>query len=531
MNRFCHSYSTGSSVSLIISSTLKNSPYNNNSFFKLNFNSSIIKLQSQRKLHFARHFKPTTTFSNTITTRHFSLTTKRITTRTNFTRKMSTKTPLSEEKNPSTSSHSHSHSNTEGHHSHSHSHSGSGMLHHHKHSMHEPNELLAADASAIKTNPAVRITWIGLLVNVTLAISKGIGGVYFHSQALVADAIHSVSDMLADFLTLATVNVASKVGTPTKFPLGYGKLETVGAFLVSVILLFAGVSVGWSSLLQIFEFVLPTHLYEIVSAIHIGHDHSHTNLGGSNSGGHSHTHAHVPADDAVGVGADLTTHREIPNINAAWLAAGSIIAKEILYRKTMKVAVETNSKVLVANAWHHRVDSLTAVVALLTVTGGVLFNVAWLDSIGGIAVSILIIRAGWDSMKEAWYELIDRGEEPGSELYNKVEGIIKNELEMNKSLEQFKLNQLSVLSSGANTNIYCKLTTTNKNLDLITLNQYEKKLSDLIREDDRFVRNIYIKFENVNEQPKEHEEEEEEEDYEKEKEHEHEHVHVHTHKH
>ena len=57
--------------------------------------------------------------------------------------------------------------------------------------------------------------------------------------------------------------------------MGYGKLETVGAFLVSAILLFAGISVGWSSLLQIFEFVLPTHLYEIASHIQIGHDHSH----------------------------------------------------------------------------------------------------------------------------------------------------------------------------------------------------------------------------------------------------------------
>lgn len=430
---------------------------------------------------------------------------------------MSTSTPLAEEKNTSStsSSHSHSHSDAEGHHTHSHS--GSGMLHHHKHSMHEPNELLAADASAIKSNPAVRITWIGLLVNIALAISKGIGGVYFHSQALVADAIHSVSDMLADFLTLATVNVASKIGTPTKFPLGYGKLETIGAFLVSAILLFAGVSVGWSSLLQIFEFVLPAHLYEIASHIHIGHDHSHTDLG-SVGGGHSHSHVD-------GVGADLTAHREIPNINAAWLAGGSIIAKELLYRKTMKIAVQTNSKVLVANAWHHRVDSLTAVVALLTVTGGVLFNVAWLDSIGGIAVSFLIIKAGWDSMKEAWFELIDRGEKPGSELYNKVEGIIKNELEINKDLEQFRLNQLSVLSSGANTNIYCKLTTINKDINLIALNQYEKKLSDLIREDDRFVRNIYIKFENVAEHP------EEEHNTEEEKDHKHEHEHVHTHKH
>ncbi|KGR15625.1 hypothetical protein MG5_00478 [Candida albicans P57072] len=466
------------------------------------------------RLKFTTRSNCTTTITTTTTTtallsRHF------YSTFSIFQRPMSTSNnKLSKEISPpppppGQDSHSHVHSHShDSEHSHSHSHSGASMLHHHKHSMHEPNELLAGGASAIKTNPAVRITWIGLLVNVTLAISKGIGGVYFHSQALVADAIHSVSDMLADFLTLATVNVAAKVGTATKFPLGYGKLETVGAFSVSAILLFAGISVGWSSLLQIFEFVLPTHLYEIASHIQIGHDHSHGHgYGPVSIQPDTHSHSHGQIDPS-----NITTHREIPNINAAWLAGGSIIAKELLYRKTMQIAVQTNSKVLVANAWHHRVDSLTAVVALFTVAGGVLFNVAWLDSIGGIGVSILIIKAGWDSLKEAWNELIDRGEKPGSELYNKIEGIINNELQMNNELKQFKLNQLSVLSSGANTNIHMNLSTTNKNLNLQTLNQYEKRLSDLIRQDDRFVRNIFVKFDQVEEEPEKVEAKKEEDD-------------------
>lgn len=161
----------------------------------------------------------------------------------------------------------------------------------------------------------------------------------------------------------------------------------------------------------------------------------------------------------------------------------------------MQIAVETNSKVLVANAWHHRVDSLTAIVALLTVAGGVMFNIAWLDSVGGMGVSVLIIKAGWDTLKEAWYELIDRGEQPGSDLYNKVETIISHELQSNAQLNQFKLKQLSVLSSGANTNINFVLLTQNKSIDLITLNKYEKTLTDLIKQDDRFVRNVLIKFE------------------------------------
>lgn len=379
-------------------------------------------------------------------------------------------------------SHSHSLAHSEGH---------SSLLHSHTHDHHQPNELLSTSTASIISNPAVRITWIGLLVNVSMVISKGIGGVYFHSQALVADAIHSVSDMFADFLTLATVNVASKVGSPTHFPLGYGKIESVGSFMVSAVLLFAGISVGWSSLLQIFEFTLPAYIYDYVLMVQIGHSHSHGGLVDHSenvAAAHSHSHSHSPADEPI------AAHREIPNINAAWLAGGSIIVKELLFRKTLQVAQATNSKVLVANAWHHRVDSLTAFVALLTVTGGVLFNVAWLDLIGGLCVSLLIIKAGWGTFKSSWYELIDRGENTESEFYTKIKSIVDEEIET-FAQGDFRLKELSVLTSGANTNIFVNLeSTTAKEFMLSELNGLEQKLQLSIKKDDKFVRNIYISF-------------------------------------
>lgn len=371
---------------------------------------------------------------------------------------------------------------------HTHSHEEHGSLFGHSHAHHQPNELLQTSAKSFLTNPAVRITWIGLLVNVAMAISKGIGGVYFHSQALVADAIHSVSDMFADFLTLATVNVAAKVGSPNKYPFGYGKIETVGSILVSGILLFAGVSVGWSSLLQVFEYTMPAYLYEYALMIQLGHSHSHGAHGGvAESHGHSHSHGSEEI---------LSTASEIPNINAAWLAGGSIIVKELLFRKTLKVANEVNSKVLVANAWHHRVDSLTSVVALLTVTGGVLFNVAWLDSIGGICVSILIIKAGWGSFKSSWYELVDRGEKPGDEAYDKIDEIFKEELANNEEFANLSVSELSVVTSGANTNIFATLTTS-QSYTLEQLNNIEEHLKRLIHEDDKFVRKIHLSFKKV----------------------------------
>lgn len=327
----------------------------------------------------------------------------------------------------------------------------------------------------------MRITWIGLLVNVAMAGSKAVGGVVFHSQALFADAIHSLSDMVADFLTLATVNVALKKGTE-KYPLGYGKLESVGTFMVSGVLLFAGITVGWSSLLQIFEYTLPTYLYDYVLVIQV----------------HSHTHfeSHVEAPEHLDHSHSHEAKTQIPNINAAWLALGSIVVKELLYRKTLKVAVETNSKVLVANAWHHRVDSLTAGVAFLTVTSGVLFGVAWLDAVGGVLVSILIINAGWGTFRESWFELVDRSNLPSTEHYATMKLIVETEVQ---NVEQalgagFEVSDISVLSAGARTNLVVKLTTpTNVTLDI--MNHLERDLVAGIRDKDRYVGKVFVEYE------------------------------------
>lgn len=388
--------------------------------------------------------------------------------------------------------HEHSHNNSHEEHTHGHTHAGGASLFTHSHSHHQPNELLATGKGSFN-NPAVRITWIGLLVNVGMAITKGVGGVYFHSQALVADAIHSVSDMVADFLTLATVNMAYKTGTPTKFPLGYGKIETVGSLMVSTVLLVAGISVGWSSLLLIFEYVLPAYIYDYASMIQIGHSHSH-----SHTQVQTHSHSHATTD--VGISnSDLDTPlasslSASPVIHGAWIAGASILVKEILFKKTMKIAEQTNSKVLVANAWHHRVDSLTSMVALLTITGSFLFNVAWLDSIGGLFVSILIIRTGWSTFLTSWYELIDRGEPVESEAYIKINNIAKQEVQ-DVTKGGFIVNKLSVMTSGASSNIYITLSETDaKQYLLEELNAIEAQLVESIKRDDKFIKNIFILF-------------------------------------
>lgn len=379
--------------------------------------------------------------------------------------------------NPESPAHSHSHSEHSHSHAdsdHSHSHGGS-VFHSHSHS--QPNELLG---KGFTTNPAVRITWIGLLVNVAMAASKAVGGVVFHSQALMADAIHSLSDMVADFLTLATVNVALKEGTPTRFPIGYGKIEAVGTFLVSGVLLAAGVSIGWTLLLLVLEYALPTQIYEWFTMIPI-HSHSH---GVVEAAGEAHSHSHMG-----------TLEAQMPNINAAWLALGSIGVKEVLYRKTMKVADETNSKVLVANAWHHRVDSLTAGVAFITVMGGVLCNIAWLDAVGGGLVSLMIIHAGWGTFKEAWYELVDRSDPPSSEHYQQIRQIVETDVaSVAGSLNQlFGVKELSVLSAGARFNLILKLTS-KADVSLQEIIEFERELLEAVRLSNKYVGKIFVEY-------------------------------------
>ena len=87
------------------------------------------------------------------------------------------------------------------------------------------NPLLVLSRDQFKTNPGVRITWIGLLTNVGLAVGKFTGGVVFHSQALIADSIHAISDLVSDFLTLFSVGLATRKPTHD-YPYGYGKVET-----------------------------------------------------------------------------------------------------------------------------------------------------------------------------------------------------------------------------------------------------------------------------------------------------------------
>ncbi|KAK9457375.1 hypothetical protein V1511DRAFT_455820 [Dipodascopsis uninucleata] len=270
-------------------------------------------------------------------------------------------------------------------HSHSTSHSHSHSLFSHSHSHSHDVSLLTSKNSS---DPGVRITRLGLWVNLGMVVAKGVGGYIFNSKSLTADAAHAMSDLLSDFLTLATVSVSLR--KPDKlYPKGYGKIESLGSLGVSGMLAVAGLGMGINAAQSIYGHLFPAE--EMISVAATAAQHVHDSSESWLHGLLVHNHSHGDQTD----------------LNAAWLAGGSILIKEYLFQATMKIAKEKKSTVLVANAWHHRVDCLTSIVALVAITGGHFFHIDWLDPAGGLLVSTVILQAGFSSGKQAVLELAD----------------------------------------------------------------------------------------------------------------------------
>ncbi len=166
----------------------------------------------------------------------------------------------------------------------------SGHSHHH----HHDNVYLT---SQNKNDAGVRITRIGLYSNLGMAFAKGAGGYFFNSQAMIADAWHSMTDLASDILTLATLSWSLKPPTD-QFPTGFGKIESLGSLGVSGMLLGGGLFMCWSSLETLYG-----HLFldAAAAAEMLAHSHHH---------GHAHTG---------------------PSLHAVWLAAGTVLVKEWLY--------------------------------------------------------------------------------------------------------------------------------------------------------------------------------------------------------
>lgn len=267
-------------------------------------------------------------------------------------------------------------------------------------------------------------------------------------------------------MTLATISYSLKPAT-SRFPTGYGKIESLGALAVSGLLLSGGIMIGLQAIMALSQQFLPS----------LAHILSHIELF---THGHSHSHGGVDAEHFG------------PNINAAWLAGGSIVIKEWLYRATMKVATKKRSSVLASNAYHHRVDSLTAFVALLTISAShFLTNAAWLDPVGGLVISGMIVQAGWGNTKSALLELADVAMD--EEVKGSVETAAREALAVHTSEAEVKIRGVQGIKSGQNFLVDIEVgvpsTWTVENSNAV-----EEALREKIAKDVKGVRRVTVKF-------------------------------------
>lgn len=206
----------------------------------------------------------------------------------------------------------------------------------------------------------LRVTWIGSIVNLLLLIFKFVAGIVGHSTAMVADAVHSLSDFVTDLIVILFVRISGKP-QDEGHDYGHGKYETLATAIIGAILFAVGIGLMINSTRSII---------------------------------------------AVCQGQVLAT----PGILALVAAVVSILLKELLYQYTVFKGKRLNSKAVIANAWHHRSDAFSSIGTLIGVGGAILLGEKWsvLDPIAALVVSLFIIKVSISLIKPCLDELLEK---------------------------------------------------------------------------------------------------------------------------
>jgi cation diffusion facilitator family transporter len=232
-----------------------------------------------------------------------------------------------------------------------------GHDHHHHHLDAAPPED-ASDKAKLRYKDTFRVTIVGSVVDFLLAVAKIFAGLAAHSQALIADGVHSLSDLATDFIVIYAAKHAHEEADE-EHPYGHGRIETAATVLLGIALLAVGVGIGWDAATRLFnpdELLQPTMLAIIIAGI-------------------------------------------------------SVVSKEAIYHYTMHYAKKHRSEMLRANAWHSRTDAISSIVVVIGVAG-TMAGLAYLDAIAAIIVALMVAKIGWDLGYQAIQELIDTGLEP-----------------------------------------------------------------------------------------------------------------------
>lgn len=202
---------------------------------------------------------------------------------------------------------------------------------------------------------SLRVTLVNVTANLLLTVGQVVVGIVGHSQALVADGLHTLSDLVADFLVLFALAHGRK-GADAEHPYGHERIETAVTMILGVILMAVGTGIAIRAALRLAQaeaFVTPSML-------------------------------------------------------TLWVAIGTLLAKEAMYRYTMHVAKRFDSNMLRASAWHHRSDALSSLIVAVGI-GGSLLGLGYLDAVAAIAVAAMIVKVGVELAWHSLRELVDTG--------------------------------------------------------------------------------------------------------------------------
>lgn len=211
----------------------------------------------------------------------------------------------------------------------------------------------------VRVQQAHNITFLGLWINIGLSIAKVSAGIFGKSSAMVADGVHSLSDMITDIIVIVLVKASARE-RDRNHHYGHGKFETFATMLISFALFLVAAGIFFAGIKKVLRAING----EII---------------------------------------------EQPGMVALIAALISIFTKELLFWMTIKTGKKINSPAVIANAWHHRSDAFSSIGTALGITGAMFLGVQWriLDPIAGVIVSFFIAKVAWDLAKPSIKELLE----------------------------------------------------------------------------------------------------------------------------
>ncbi|MDT8383727.1 MAG: cation diffusion facilitator family transporter [Gammaproteobacteria bacterium] len=241
------------------------------------------------------------------------------------------------------------------------------MAHHHPH---PPRTPAPGELNGARYQETRKVTLIGSAIDFILGVAKIVVGYIGNSQALIADGIHSFSDLLTDGLVLLAVKHGSREADE-KHPYGHGRIETLATVILGGALIAVAIGIGYDATLRLLN-------------------------------------------------PDLLPH---PGWLALSVACISVIAKEGIYHYTLRTAEKFNSNLLRANAWHSRSDAISSVIVVVGVLGS-MGGLYYLDAVAAIGVGLMVAKIGMDLAWHSVQELIDTAMEP--EQIQQIESAIRS---------------------------------------------------------------------------------------------------------